>query len=204
MKVIVTIAWLALATALSAAPKFAMVRVTDIYRSLPSTAALQKNIQQQRNAVLQDVRAEQLRTIIAELQSLQTTLQAKRAELDTEPVRKLVRDYEIKRQKAERLRQEFGDYRANEEKRINKEMVTSMRKSLDRIAEASQQIAKEREIDAVFDPSGNTNTGIPFVLYHGDALDLTNEVVELLGEAPAIDAEEPQNVIAPGTPEETN
>lgn len=204
MKFLVLIAWLTLGMALAAAPKFAVVRVTDIYRSLPSTAALQKSVQQQRNAVLQNVRAEQLRSIIGELQSLQTELQAKRDELDTEPVKKLMRDYEIKRQEAETLRQEFEGYRGEEEKRINREMVAAMRSSLDRIAEASQKIAKERNIDAVFDPSGNTNSGVPFVLHHGDALDLTDDVVDLLGEGPAIDAQEPQNVTAPETPEETN
>ena len=184
MKFSVTLLWLALALVSSAAPKFAVVRVTDIYRELPSTASLQKDIQTQRDAILTNKRAEQLRVIIGELQALQAQLQARKNELDSEGGRKLIRDFEIKRQEAETLRQEFEEFRATEDKRINGEMVARMRGSLDRISAAAQQIAKERNLEGVFDTSGNTNTGLPFVLYAADAVDLSEDVIGLLAEKP--------------------
>jgi|TARA_B110000037_G_C17117836_1_gene504476 hypothetical protein len=82
-----------------------------------------------------------------------------------------------------------------ENKRINKEMVAGMRASLERITAAASQLAKERNIDGELDISGNSNTGIPFVLYSGDASDITEDVVELLGEKPLEDASEVTEVI---------
>jgi outer membrane protein len=108
-----------------------------------------------------------------------------------------VREYEIKRQEAQTLQQEFEGFRESEDKRINKEMVAAMRDSLNRITEASQQLAKERNIDALLDTSGDTNTGVPFVLYSGDALDLTDDVIALLDEKPLDEeASEPETETA--------
>lgn len=184
MKFSATLLWLSLAAFAAAAPKFAVVRVTDIYRDLPSTAAMQKDIQAQREAILRNKRAESLRAIIGEMQMLQSQLQAKKDDPESDTMKKLIRDFEIKRQEAETLRREFEDFRAEEDKRINREMVEAMRASLDRINAAAEQIAKERNLDGVFDTSGNSNTGVPFVLYSGDAPDLTEDVVGLLGEKP--------------------
>lgn len=182
MKFLVTLVWIALAAMSGAAPKFAVIRVTDIYRDLPSTAAMQKDVVAQRNAIMENKRAEQFRLFVAELQSLQAELQQKRDTIDSEEGMKLVRSYEIKRQEAETLREEFERYRAEEEKRINTEMVSEMRASLERITAAAIQLAEERNLDGVLDTSGNSNTGVPFVLYSGGAEDITEDVVALLAE----------------------
>jgi outer membrane protein len=184
MKVSIILLWISLVAISAAAPKFAVVRVTDIYRQLPSTAATQKDIQAQRAAILHNKRAEQFRAIISEMQLLQGQLQTKKDDPDTEMVKKLVRDFEVKRQEAETLRQEFEEFRADEDKRINKAMVGAMRASLEKISAAAQQIAKERNLDGVFDTSGNSNTGVPFVLYSAGSVDLTDDVVGLLAEKP--------------------
>lgn len=184
MKLIVILAWIGLVSASSAASKFATVRVTDIYRSLPSTAAMQNSIQVQRDEILKNERAERLRTILAEMEVLENQLRANKDDLESDLGKGLVRSYEIKRQEAETLRQEFEEYRTEEDRRINREMVVATRESLNRIAAAAQQIAKERNLDGVFDISGNTNTGLPFVLYAANAEDLTDDVLGLLGEKP--------------------
>lgn len=185
MKFLVTLSWLTLSACLVAAPKFAVVRITDIYRELPSTIAAQEKIKKEREAIANNERAQQFRLILTELQTLEQQLQAKKDEIDTEVGKKLVRDYEIKRQEAETLRQDFEEFSAEETKRINRAMVGEMREALKRITEATNQVAKERNLDGVFDTSGNSNTGLPFVLYSGNAEDLSDDVVALLGEKPA-------------------
>lgn len=184
MKFLVTLAWLGLVASSSAAPKFAIVRVSDIYRELPSTAAKLKEIQNQRKAIEDNQRAEQFREIITELQGLQKQIEAGKDQIETDNGKKLVRAYEIKRQEAETLRVELERFGEAENKRINIEMVTGMRDSLNRIQEASRKLAAERNLDAVFDTSGNSNTGLPFVLYSGNAPDITADVIALLGEKP--------------------
>ena len=51
-----------------------------------------------------------------------------------------------------------------------------MRESLDRIATISARIAKERGYETVFDSSGNTNTGVPFILFSKNAPDITADI----------------------------
>jgi Skp family chaperone for outer membrane proteins len=185
MKLTVVMASVSLASFLSAAPKFGVVRVTDIYRGLPSTAAMQADIQSQRDNIIKDVRAERLRAILTEMEALESQLRANKDDLESELGKKLVRSYEIKRQETETLRLEFEGFRAEEEMRNNKELVAATRNSLNRISAAAQQIAKERNLDGVMDTSGDTNTGLPFVLFAGGAEDMTEAVIGLLGEEPA-------------------
>ena len=180
MKFLIPFLWLWLATALVAAPKYAIVRVTDIYRDLPSTKVMLAKVKADNDAILSDKRANQFRAIMEELKALQTQLEQSRDELETEDGKNLVRSFELKRQEAETLRNAVDEFRGDEEKRINREMVGKMRSTLTRITEAAQQIATERNIEAVFDTSGNSNTGVPFVLYSGSAPDLTDDVIALL------------------------
>ncbi len=170
------LALLATAGIACAAPKFALIRVKDIYTALPSTAALQAELKKDRDEIIKNERAEQLRKIIAELQALQTQLADKTNPLDEATSKKLARAYEIKRQEAQTLQQEFESFKTEQEKAINKKMVASMRASLDRISAISGKISKERGFEAVFDSSGGTNTDLPFVLYSKDAPDLTADV----------------------------
>lgn len=177
---------LAVAATASAAPRFALVRVKDIYAALPSTAVLQIQLKKERDEIMKDQRAEELRKIISELQTLQAQLSDKANPPDEATGKKLARTYEIKRQEAHTLQQEFENFKTEQEKAINKKMVASMRKSLDRITGASAKLAKERGFDTVFDSTGSTNTGVPFVLYSKNAPDLTEDVQALLkpGEPP--------------------
>lgn len=185
MKFPLILAWAALTLSLSATPKFGVVKVTDIYRGLPSTEAMQKKMQAQRAGIMENTRAERFRASLSEMEVLESQLRAIKDELDSENGRKLVRQYEIKRQEAETLRQAFEEFRVEEDKRINKEMVAATRASLDRISEVAQQLAKERNLDGVFDVSGNSNTGVPVLLYAADSEDLTEDVIALLDEKPA-------------------
>ena len=164
------------ALAASAAPRLALVRVKDIYSALPSTTALQEQVKKERDEIMKNERAEQLRKIISELQALQGQLSDKTKPLDEATSKTLARSYEIKRQEALTLQQEFEGFQTDQEKAINKKMVTAMRESLDRIASISARIAKERGYDTVFDSSGNTNTGVPFILFSKNAPDITADI----------------------------
>ena len=182
-----------LATALtaSAAPRFALVRVKDIYNELPSTAAFQQQLKKERDAILKDQRADQFRKAVGELQALQTQIADKKNPLDEVTRRGLSRTYEIKRQEAQTLQQDFESFKEEREKAINRKLVTGMRATLSRIMEAAREISTKRGFDSVFDSSGNTNTGLPFVLFSKNATDLTADIQAALytGETPTPDVD---------------
>ena len=173
----------AMAITASAAPRFAVIRVTEIYAALPSTAALQAEIKKEREDLMKNPRAEELRRIITELQGLQARLSDKANPLDEETSRKLARSYEIKRQEAQTLQNEFENFRTEQEKQINRKLVSGMRDALNRITETSQKVAKEQGYDLVLDSSGSTNTGVPFVLHRKESPDLTDAVKAALQDA---------------------
>src|SRR5690606_7857007 len=131
-----------LATA-TAAPRFAVVRVTDVYRDLPSTAALQERTKQDRENLLQNPRAEQLRKALTELRDIQLKLQDSQNSGNEETRMQLMREFEIKRQETHTIQLEFETFRAAEEKEINRRMVKAMRDSLDKILARSQEMAIE-------------------------------------------------------------
>jgi Skp family chaperone for outer membrane proteins len=162
--------------AATAAPKFAMVRVKDIHASLPSSAALQEQVKKERDEIMRDPRADELRTIISELQTLHGQLSDKTKPLDEASSKTLTRKYQFKSQEMLALQQDFESFQSEQEMIINKRMVASMRESLDRIVEVSAKVAKQRGYDLLFDSSGNTNSGVPFVLSSKDAPDITEEV----------------------------
>jgi len=170
----------AAATAVTAAPRIAMVDVKSVYNQLPSTTALQKEIADRQSAILLDHRAEALRKAIADLQSLDSQLRDKSGPLTDEAKQKLARSYELKRQEALTMQQEFEKFRADENKAINREMIAAMRRSLDRIVAASARIGAEQGFDSIFDISGETNTGVPFILYSKNTTDLTPTVLAAL------------------------
>ncbi|MEO8613894.1 MAG: OmpH family outer membrane protein [Luteolibacter sp.] len=172
----ISLTLLATSITVSAAPKVALVRVKDIYAALPSTTVLQQEIKKERDEIMKNERAEQLRKIIAELQTLQSQLSDKNNPLDEATNRKLARTYEIKRQEAQTLQQDFESFKTEQEQAINKKMVSGMRASLERIVKISNKVAKEKGLLTVFDSSGNTNTGVPFILYNKQAPDITENV----------------------------
>jgi Skp family chaperone for outer membrane proteins len=157
----------------SASPRIALVRVTDIYAGLESTAKLEQQVKLERDAILSDERAANLRRVIDELKALQARLSDKNKPLDEEGARQLARTYELRRQEAQTLQREFEGFRAEREREINRKMVSGMRASLDRIHETARRVAGEHDCDLVLDSSGHTNTGAPFILYQKDTPDLT-------------------------------
>ncbi|MCP5547618.1 MAG: OmpH family outer membrane protein [Akkermansiaceae bacterium] len=190
----------AMAVTALGAPKIALVRVTEIYSGLASTAELQKSIKEERATIMRDPRAEDLRRIIGQLRSLQEQLANKDKPLDEATSRKVSRNFEIKRQEAQTLQKEFESFKTEREKEINRRMVTAMRESLDRIVSTSRKLATEQGFDMVIDSSGNTNTGVPFVLYSKNPNDLTDNVKAALQDAaakPAAVANDPNTAKKP-------
>lgn len=170
----------AFATAASAAPKFATVRIADVYRGLASTRALNESLDLERRAIIDDERAIHLRKILEELRQLNEELQKKRAAPVDDTTRKLAQAFELKRQEAQTLQQEFQIFEAGKKKEINGKMVAGMRASLAKITATAQRLAGEQGYDCAFDVSGNSNSSVPVILYSKTAKDLTEDVVAAL------------------------
>ncbi len=163
----------------AAAPRIAVVRVADVYKQLESTRQQQQELQAKRQAVLKDRRAEELNKLVADLNARREQF----ASLDPESRVKAEREYAVKRQEAQTLREDFSSFQTAKNREINAELVAGMQASLKKIRETALKIGQEQGFDWVLDTSGNTNTGLPLVLYAKNAVDLTDRVAASLGAA---------------------
>lgn len=171
--------------AVHAAPRIAVVRVTDIYAAMPGTANIAKDSEEESKKILTDPRAEDVRKIISEMQGLFDRLSDKKSPPSEEQTRELARTYELKRLQARTLQTEFETFRTTRQKEIDRVMIKRMRDALNQIWEITRKIAKERGYDVVLDSTGKTNTNLPFVLYAKNPEDITDIVVAALKDATA-------------------
>lgn len=172
--------WLLLAGLAGAAPRVALVRISDLYRELPATREMLQQTKEKRDALEQDARLGAYRAVLAELDDLQERLSnSENPQPHDRP--DLERRYALKRQEALTLYRDYQDFRTQRLKEINEEMIAATEDNLSLIRDLAARVARERGIDLVIDSSGRTNTGAPFVLYAKNPVDLTSEVADALG-----------------------
>jgi Skp family chaperone for outer membrane proteins len=110
--------------------------------------------------------------------------------IDLEARKKLEREYAVKTREAIALRADFESYDTDKNRQIDAEMVADRKQRLALIRQTAEKIAAEEGFDWILDSSGNTNTGVPLLLYAKSATDLTDRVVAVLN-TPASPPEPP-------------
>jgi Skp family chaperone for outer membrane proteins len=174
---------LSAAIAAAAPPKVAVVRVADVFRQLEGTVKANQALQAKRAEITRDRRLVAYNALYADLQVRGKQLAAEAGKLDAATRGKLEREFAIKRQEAKSLLDDFESFRAERTKEINAEMVQGMKQRLDEIRRTAEKIAADEGYDWVFDGSGNTNTGVPLLLYARNPSDLSDRVLAALGAA---------------------
>lgn len=178
--------------AAGAPPKVAVVRVADIFRQLEETARENRDLQAKRDAIQRDGRLASYNEMYADLEYRRKQLAGSAGGMDGATRSRLEREFAIKRREAKLLLEAFESYRAERTREINAEMVEGMKLRLAKIQEAAGKIAAEEGFDWVFDASGNTNSGVPLLLYAKSSNDLTDRVLALLGKAQPAAGLEPE------------
>ncbi len=171
-------------------PRVALVRVTDVFLQLPATTQANEELKAKREAINKDKRLTDYTTMHSELEIRRKQLTGAADKIDPEARKKLQREYAIKSQEANALRSDFETFHAEKSREINAEMVEGMKRRLQLIRETTEKIAIEGGFDWILDSSGNTNTGVPLVLYAKNRNDLTDQVIAALA-APPPPAEPP-------------
>ena len=166
--------------------KMATVSMERLFNEYYQTAKIQREINIDRARIQRDNndRLANIREIDSKLQKIREQLKSEdigakeREDLLTES-RELSQDGKSK----ERERTEFLDRR---NRALSEMMRKQMRGILVKIQRTVSERAKEGNYDFIFDSSGNSNQGIPFVLHARETTDLTDNLLEELNK----DAEE--------------
>ncbi len=158
--------------------KIATVDMERLFNEYHKTSSVQRDINIERARIQKDnnLRLKDIRDIDDSLQK----------------IREQLKDKELGDKKRQDLRQEAGDLsqdgihkereRSEFLERRNRTLSEKMTKQMRAILVTIQRVASERatagNYDYIFDQSGNSNQGIPFVLHARDTTDLTDSLLE--------------------------
>jgi outer membrane protein len=197
MKKVAAAFTLALSTIVADAnpPRVAVVRVSDVFNKLDTTARAVEETNSKKAEINRDSRLTTYNGLYADLQARRKALDDNPNKMDPETRKRLAREYTIKLQEAKSVLEDFESFRAEKTREIEGEAVASMKQRLAVIRDTAEKLAKEEGYDWLFDASGSTNTGVPLLLYAKNANDLTDRVLAALGpaQAPAPAAPTSQN-----------
>jgi Skp family chaperone for outer membrane proteins len=162
------------------APRVALLRVDDVYNQLAETARSVELLKARHAEIDKDPRLANSEALIADLDLRRKQLQSINSKITPDARMKLEREFIIKLREATALQADFEGYKAARTREINTEMVAGKKQRLQLIRETAERMAKESGYDWILDSSGNSNTGVPLVLYAKGADDLTDRVVAAL------------------------
>ena len=184
MKVAAAVAFtLSAAAADAQAPRVAVIRVSEVFNKLETTVRATADTNAKKAEIERDSRMVTYKELYADLTLRRKALEENPPKIDAETRKRLAREYAIKLQEAKSLLEDFESFRAERIREIDTEAVAGMKQRLAVIRSTAEQFAKEEGYDWVLDASGNTNTGVPLLLYAKKSNDLTARVLASLGPA---------------------
>lgn len=164
---------------LHAQTRIAGVRVTDAFQACTQAKHALDAIEQRRKALADDPRHKEIDAMVAEIRKLQEKLAPQN---DPQVRDDAARQIEIKRGELESTGRLIEEDRVKAERQLNRELFEATREALDLIRQTAAKVGKERGFDLVVDSSGNSNTGLSFLLYSKELPDLTADVIALLNQ----------------------
>lgn len=184
MKVAAAVAIALSAAAASAqAPRVAVIRVSEVFNKLETTVRATAETTAKKAEIERDSRMVTYKELYADLQLRKKALEENPPKIDAETRKRLAREYAVKLQEAKSVLEDFESFRAERVREIDTEAVAGMKQRLAVIHSTAEQMAKEEGYDWVLDASGNTNTGVPLLLYAKKTNDLTDRILATLGPA---------------------
>ncbi|MCW1883502.1 OmpH family outer membrane protein [Luteolibacter flavescens] len=175
---------LSVAAADAQAPRVAVVKVHEVLMNLDSTLLANEQTNARKAEINRDSRLATYNELYADLQLRRKALEESAGKIDPEARKRLMREYTVKLQEAKSVWDDFESFRSERMREIDGEMVAGMKQRLAQIREAANKLAKEEGYDWVLDTSGNSNTGVPLILYAKNQNDLTDRVLAILASEP--------------------
>ncbi|MBL6922075.1 MAG: OmpH family outer membrane protein [Akkermansiaceae bacterium] len=170
--------------------KIATVDMERLFNEYHKTTSVQRDINIERARIQKDnnLRLKDIRDIDDSLQEIREQLKDKElGDKKREDLRQEASDLSQDGIHKERERSEFLERR---NRTLSEKMTKQMRAILVTIQRAVSERAKAGNYDYIFDQSGNSNQGIPFVLHARDTTDLSDSLLEELNQDAPEDSKE--------------
>ena len=157
----------------------------ELFDGYSQTAEIQREINIERARIQTDSNEKlaKIREIEARLQEIREIFKAKGESIGAKQRQTLLQESEELSQDGKSKERERKQYLQRREQTLNKKLQSAMRGILSEIQRAVNEAAREGNYDYIFDSSGKTAQGIPFVIHARESTDLTEALLkELNGE----------------------
>jgi Skp family chaperone for outer membrane proteins len=162
--------------------KIATVSMERLFNDYDLTAEIQREInierariQKENNQKLADIRS-----IDKQLQEIREQLDNEELDLGEKKKAELMKEMSELSQDGIHKERERTEYLERLNNSLNEKMKRQMRGILETIKRAVEERAKSGNYDYIFDASGNSKQGIPFVIHARETTDLTDSLLDEL------------------------
>jgi outer membrane protein len=160
--------------------KVGTVDMNRAFKEYSKTKDAEKKINDARDAAKKefDDRADAYKKALDEINKLNQQLDAPALSADAKTTKSKERDEKIANIK--NMEREINEFRQTRERQLQEQMKRMMEGLVKEITDIVMERVKTNNMDFVFDKSGTSMSGVPFLLYSKDSADFTNDIIAAL------------------------
>jgi len=160
--------------------KIGTVDMQRAFKEYNKTKEAEVKINDAKNAAKKeyDDRAESYKKALDEINNLNKQLESPALSADKKTQTAKERDDKIANIK--NMEREISDFRQTRERQLQEQLMRVREGIVKEITDVVMEKVKTNNMDLVFDKSGMSINGVPFLLYSHDNIDFTNDIVAVL------------------------
>ena len=160
--------------------KIGTVDMQRAFKEYNKTKEAEVKINDAKNAAKKeyDDRAESYKKALDEINNLNKQLESPALSADKKTQTAKERDDKIANIK--NMEREISDFRHTRERQLQEQLMRVREGIVKEITDVVMEKVKTNNMDLVFDKSGMSINGVPFLLYSHDNIDFTNDIVAVL------------------------
>src|SRR6266702_204098 len=160
--------------------KIGTVDMQRAFKDYNKTKEAEAKINDAKNAAKKeyDDRAEAYKKALDEINNLNKQLESTALSADKKTQTAKERDDKIASIK--RMEQEISEFRQTRERQLQEQLLRVREGIVKEITDVVIEKVKTNNLDLVFDKSGMSINGVPFLMYSHDNIDFTNDIIAVL------------------------
>src|SRR6267378_6480771 len=160
--------------------KIGTVDMQRAFKDYNKTKEAEAKINDAKNAAKKeyDDRAEDYKKSLDEINNLNKQLES--AALSADKKTQIAKERDDKIAKIKGMEREISDFRQTRERQLQEQLMRVREGIVKEITEVVLEKVKANHLDLVFDKSGMSINGVPFLLYAPDNVDFTNDIITVL------------------------
>ena len=161
-------------------PKIGTVDMQRAFKEYNKTKEAEVKINDAKNAAKKeyDDRAEAYKRALDEINNLNKQLESPALSADKKTQTAKERDDKIANIK--NMEREISDFRQTRERQLQEQLMRVREGIVKEITDVVMEKVKASNMDLVFDKSGMSINGVPFLLFSHDNIDFTNDIIAVL------------------------